>query len=61
MMKPRIAIPVPNSKRPLYVSIALPQYERAIRNAGGEPVVIPLNTTSTQIAQPEKYGATRHP
>ena len=54
MMKPRIAIPVPNSKRPLYVSIALPQYERAIRNAGGEPVVIPLNTTSTQIAQAVK-------
>ena len=54
MMKPRIAIPVPNSKRPLYVSIALPQYERAIRNAGGEPVVIPLKATSTQIAQAVK-------
>ncbi len=40
-MKPRIAIPVPNSKRPLYVTVALPQYERAVRNAGGEPVVIP--------------------
>jgi putative glutamine amidotransferase len=54
MMKPRIAIPVPNSKRPLYVGVALPQYERAIRNAGGEPVVIPLNATSTQIAQAVK-------
>ena len=53
-MKPRIAIPVPNSKRPLYVSVALPQYERAVRNAGGEPVVIPLNATSSEIAQAVK-------
>ena len=53
-MKPRIAIPVPNSKRPQYVEIALPQYERAIRNAGGEPVVIPLNATSAEIAQAVK-------
>ncbi len=53
-MKPRIAIPVPNSKRPLYVSIALPQYERAVRSAGGEPVVIPLNASSAQIAQAVK-------
>ena len=50
-MKPRIAIPVPNSRRPLYVSIALPQYERAVRNAGGEPVVVPLNASSAEIAQ----------
>ena len=33
-MKPRIAIPVPNAKRPLYVMAALPQYERAVRKAG---------------------------
>src|SRR5271166_517555 len=50
-MKPRIAIPVPNSRRPLYVSIALPQYGRAVRNAGGEPVVVPLNASSAEIAQ----------
>ena len=53
-MKPRIAIPVPNSKRPLYVNIALPQYERAVRNAGGEPVVIEVNATSSEIAQAVK-------
>jgi putative glutamine amidotransferase len=53
-MRPRIAIPVPNSKRPLYVTVALPQYERAVRNAGGEPVVIPAGATSTEIAQAVK-------
>lgn len=53
-MKPRIAIPVPNSKRPLYVSIALPQYERAVRSAGGAPVVIPVNASSAEIAQAVK-------
>ena len=53
-MKPRIAIPVPNSKRPLYVTVALPQYQRAVRNAGGEPVVIEVNATSAQIAQAVK-------
>jgi putative glutamine amidotransferase len=53
-MKPRIAIPVPNSKQPLYVSAALPQYERAVRNAGGEPVVIEVNATSSEIAQAVK-------
>jgi|SRR5579862_5659858 len=53
-MKPRIAIPVPNSKRPLYVGIALPQYEEAVRKAGGEPVVIELDASPSQIAQAVK-------
>ena len=53
-MKPRIAIPVPNSKRPLYVSLALPQYERAVRSAGGEAVIIQVNATSAEIAQAVK-------
>ena len=53
-MKPRIAIPVPNSKRALYVSIALPQYERAVRSAGGEPVIIPVDATPPEIAQAVK-------
>jgi len=53
-MTPRIAIPVPNSKRPLYVGVALPQYERAVRKAGGEPVVIPVNATPAEIAQAVK-------
>jgi putative glutamine amidotransferase len=53
-MKPRIAIPMPNSKRPLYAAVALPQYENAVRNAGGEPVVIAVNATSSGIAQAVK-------
>jgi len=53
-MKPRIAIPVPNSKRPLYVGVALPQYERAVRNAGGAPVIIEVNATPSEIAQAVK-------
>ena len=53
-MKPRIAIPVPNSTRPLYVTVALPQYERAIRAAGGEPVIIPVNASNAEIAQAVK-------
>ena len=53
-MKPRIAIPVPNSTRPLYVTVALPQYERAVRSAGGEPVIIPVNASNAEIAQAVK-------
>lgn len=54
VMKPRIAIPVPNSKRPLYVGVALPQYERAVRAAGGEPVIIDVKGTNSEIAQAVK-------
>ena len=53
-MKPRIAIPVPNSKRPDYVLRALPQYESAIRAAGGEPVIINVKGTNAEIAQAVK-------
>ncbi len=53
-MKPRIAIPTPNSTRPDYVSRALPQYEWAIRSAGGEPVVISATATNAEIAQAVK-------
>lgn len=49
--KPRIAIPAPNSTRPEYVDRALPQYEHAVREAGGVPIVIPVNATPTEIAQ----------
>ena len=49
--KPRIAIPVPNSSRPDYAARALPQYEHAVREAGGEPVVIQVNATPSEIAQ----------
>jgi putative glutamine amidotransferase len=53
-MKPHIAIPVPNSKRPAYVSTSLPEYAEAVRRAGGEPVVIDVNATPSEIAQAVK-------
>jgi len=53
-MRPRIAIPVPNSKRPMYVRLALPQYEQAVRSVGGQPVIIELNATPAEIAQAVK-------
>jgi putative glutamine amidotransferase len=42
-MLPRIAIPLPLSRDPEYVERALPQYERAVEMAGGEPVRVPLD------------------
>jgi putative glutamine amidotransferase len=48
-MRPRIAIPVPHSGDPAYAARALPQYERAIEMAGGEPVRIPLDQTSADV------------
>ena len=53
-MRPRIAIPVPNSTRIDYVLRALPQCERAVRAAGGEPVVIDVKGTNAEIAQAVK-------
>src|SRR6516162_6560991 len=50
-MKPRIAIPVPNSRRDDYVARALPQYVHAIDAAGGQTVIIPVDATSSEIAQ----------
>jgi putative glutamine amidotransferase len=54
-MTPRIAIPVPNSTRPDYAMRALPQYEHAVRESGGEPVIIEVNATPSEIAQAVKY------
>ncbi len=42
-MAPRIAIPVPHSGDREYAERALPQYEEAVRMAGGEPVRISLD------------------
>jgi len=42
-MPPRIAIPMPHSSDPEYAERAIPQYERAVELAGGEPVRIPLD------------------
>ncbi len=46
---PRIAIPVPHSGDREYAERALPQYENAIREAGGVPVRIGLDETPDQV------------
>ncbi len=46
---PRIAIPVPHSGDPEYAAQALPQYERAVEMAGGEPVRIPLGRSPAEV------------
>ena len=48
-MPPRIAIPLPHSTDREYSERALPQYERAVALAGGEPVRIPLDTSSAEL------------
>jgi len=48
-ISPRIAIPVPHSGDRDYAERSLPQYEDAIRLAGGDPVRIELNQTPAQI------------
>jgi putative glutamine amidotransferase len=45
----RIAIPVPHSGDREYAERALPQYEDAVRGAGGEPVRIELDQTPVQV------------
>jgi putative glutamine amidotransferase len=49
MAKPRIAIPVPHSGDREYAERALPQYEAAVRGAGGEPVRIEPDQSPAQI------------
>src|SRR6266850_6613443 len=48
-MRPRIAIPVPHSGDPDYAARALPQYERAVEMAGGEPIRVPLDQAPTDV------------
>lgn len=48
-MKPRIAIPLPHSSNWEYSERALPQYEQAVEQAGGEPVRIPLDCTQAEL------------
>jgi putative glutamine amidotransferase len=48
-MKPRIAIPLPHGSDPEYVERAIPQYERAVELAGGEPVRIPLDRSPAEV------------
>ncbi len=46
---PRVAIPVPHSGDRAYAERALPQYEEAVRGAGGEPVRIELEQIPAQV------------
>src|SRR5258706_9621162 len=48
-MKPRIAIPLPHSADPEYAERAIPQYERAVELAGGDPVRIPLDRPPADV------------
>ena len=49
MPPPRIAIPLPHSTNHEYAELAIPQSERAVTLAGGEPVRIPLDRTPEEI------------
>ena len=48
-MKPRIAIPLPHGGDPEYAGRAIPQYERAVELAGGDPVRIPLDQSPAEV------------
>jgi putative glutamine amidotransferase len=48
-MKPRIAIPLPHGDDVEYAKRAIPQYERAVQLAGGEPVPIPLDRPPAEV------------
>lgn len=50
-MKPKIAIPVPHSGKPDYAQRSLPLYVRAIEQAGGEAVVVPLEVGPDEMAK----------
>jgi putative glutamine amidotransferase len=49
-MRPRIAIPVPHSDQE-YANRSLPQYERAVEMAGGDPVRVPLDRTPAEAIE----------
>jgi putative glutamine amidotransferase len=51
MPPPRIAIPMPHSTDPEYAQRSIPQYELAVKLAGGEPVRIPLDQSPAEIAK----------
>jgi putative glutamine amidotransferase len=48
-VRPLIAIPLPHSLDREYAERAIPQYERAVEQAGGEPVRIPLDQTPAEV------------
>ncbi len=48
-MAPRIAIPMPHFSDSEYAKRAIPQYERAVETAGGEPVRVRLDQAPSAI------------
>ena len=48
---PRIAIPVPHSEDRDYADRAMPQYEDAVRDAGGEPVRIEIDQPASRVKE----------
>jgi putative glutamine amidotransferase len=48
---PRIAIPLPHSSDRDYAERAIPQYERAVEQAGGEPIRIPLDESPENVTK----------
>jgi putative glutamine amidotransferase len=52
---PRIAIPVPHSGDREYAEKSLPQYEEAVRSAGGEPVRIELEQSPAEVLRQIEY------
>jgi len=46
---PRVAIPLPHSSDREYAERAIPQYEQAITQAGGDPIRIPLDQPQEEI------------
>jgi putative glutamine amidotransferase len=48
---PRIAIPMPHSIDLEYAERAIPQYELAVEQAGGEAVRIPLEREATEVVK----------
>jgi putative glutamine amidotransferase len=48
---PRIAIPMPHSIDREYAERAIPQYEQAVAQAGGEAVRIPLDQPLSEVAR----------
>jgi putative glutamine amidotransferase len=59
-MPPRIAIPLPHSLDREYADRAIPQYERAVEQAGGEPVRIPLSQASDDVMKAEVLKIMEH-
>jgi putative glutamine amidotransferase len=59
-MPPRIAIPMPHSIDIEYSERAIPQYERAVEQAGGEPVRIPLGQTRDEVMKAEVLKIMEH-